>query len=135
MTKDLTRWSPFKELNRFFDEDLFSGFSPSVDIYQDKDNIIVETPLAGIKPENINISIENNVLRISGKTNDKKEISTDNYYRKELRHGSFSRSVLLPAMARAEEIRAESNNGMLKIIIPKAEESKRNKIPIEIKNK
>lgn len=135
MPKDLMRWSPFREINRFFDDDFFSshGFSPSVDIYQDGNNIVVESPLAGVKPEDVHISIENNVLMISGKTEEKKEVNKDDYYRKELRQGSFSRSVLLPTEVKTEEIKAESSNGMLKIIIPKVEESKRKKIEIEIK--
>lgn len=135
LKKDLKKWLPTKYLDRFFDDDIFSisGFSPVIDIYEEKDNVIVETPLAGVKPENVDIVIENDVLSISGKTDEKKEIKKENYYRKELRRGSFYRSVFLPMPVKASEVNAESINGMLKITIPKLERSKRNKIAIKVK--
>lgn len=135
MLKNLMRLSPSRDLDKFFDEDFLSisGFSPAVDIYQDKNNVIVETPLAGVKPEDVDIVIENDILRISGKTEEKKEIKKEDYYRRELRQGSFSRSVFLPVAVKIDGVSAESSNGMLKITIPKAEESKKKKIAIQIK--
>lgn len=135
MSKDLKRWSPARYLDRLFDDDFFSvsGFSPVVDIYEEKDNIIVETPLAGVNPENVDIVIENDILSISGETEENKEIKKENYYRKELRQGSFYRSISLPMPVKANEVMAESNNGMLKIIIPKLEKSKNKKVAIKIK--
>jgi len=135
LKKDLKKWLPTKYLDRLFDDDIFSvsGFSPVIDIYEEKENVIVETPLAGVKPENVDIVIENDVLSISGKTDEKKEVKKENYYRKELRRGSFYRSVFLPMPVKANAVHAESINGMLKITIPKMERSKRNKIAIKVK--
>jgi HSP20 family protein len=122
-------------MDKFFEDDIWSGadFSPAMDVYQDKDNVIVETPLAGVDPEKVDISIENDVLTISGKTEEKKEVKKEDYYRKEVREGSFSRSVILPMSVKADMAEAESVKGMLKIVIPKAEEVKPKKIAVKIK--
>ena len=133
--RGLINWSPMRDMDKFFDEDIWSGadFAPAVDIYQDKDNVIVETPLAGIDPEKVDISIENDVLTISGRTEEKKEVKREDYYRKEVREGSFSRSVILPMPVKSDLAEAHSEKGMLKIMIPKAEEAKPKKIAVKIK--
>ena len=133
--RSIINWSPMRDVDKFFEEDFWSGvdFTPAVDIYQDKENVIVETPLAGIDPEKVDISIENDVLTISGKTEEKKEVKREDYYRKEVREGSFSRSVILPMAVKSNEAEATSEKGMLKITIPKAEEAKPKKISIKIK--
>jgi HSP20 family protein len=110
-----------------------ADFTPAMDIYQDKDNVIVEAPLAGIDPEKVDISIENDVLTISGSTEEKREVKREDYYRKEVREGSFCRSVILPMPVKADRAEASSEKGMLKIIIPKAEEAKRKKISVKVK--
>jgi len=133
--RNIVSWSPMRNMDKFFEEDFWHGadFTPAVDIYQDKDNVIVETPLAGIDPEKVDISIENDVLTISGRTEEKKEVKREDYYRKEVREGSFSRSVILPMPVKAESAEASSEKGMLKITIPKAEEAKPKKIAVKIK--
>lgn len=133
--RQIMQWSPMRDMEKFFDDDLWSGadFVPAVDVYQDKDNVIVETPLAGIDPEKVDISIENDVLTISGRTEEKKEVKREDYYRKEVRGGNFSRSVILPMSVKAHEASAESVKGMLKITIPKADEAKPKKIAVKIK--
>ena len=133
--RNIVSWSPMRDMEKIFDEDFWHGadFTPAVDVYQDKDNVIVETPLAGIDPEKVDISIENDVLTISGRTEEKKEVKREDYYRKEVREGSFSRSVILPMSVKAEMAEATSEKGMLKITIPKAEEAKPKKIAVKIK--
>lgn len=128
-------WSPMRDFDRFFDEDFWSGqnFTLAVDIYQDKNNVIVETPLAGVDPEKVEISIENDVLTISGRTEEKSEVKHEDYYRKEIREGSFSRSVILPMAVKADATEATSERGVLKITLPKAEEAKPKKIAIKVK--
>ncbi|MFZ5982095.1 MAG: Hsp20/alpha crystallin family protein [Patescibacteria group bacterium] len=135
MTRHLMHWSPMRDLNRFFDEDMWDGadFAPAVDVYQDKDNVIVETPLPGIDPEKVDITVENDVLTISGRTEEKKEVKREDYYRKEVREGSFSRSVILPMAVKADMAEASSEKGMLRITLPKAEEVKPKKIAIKTK--
>ena len=135
MNRGIIHWSPMRDLNRFFEDEMFEGvdFTPAVDVYQDKDNVIVETPLAGVDPEKVEISIENDVLTISGSTEEKKEVKREDYYRKEVRTGSFARSVILPMAVKADKADAHSSKGMLKIIIPKADEVKPKKIAVKIK--
>jgi HSP20 family protein len=109
------------------------GFTPAIDMYEDKDNIIVETQLGGINPENVDISIENNVLSIKGESEKKSEIDEKNYYRKEIRRGSFYRSISLPTKVNGDSAKAINEDGILKISIPKAPEVKPKTIKIENK--
>ena len=109
------------------------GFTPAIDMYEDKDNIIVETQLGGINPENVDISIENNILCLKGESEKQSEIDDKNYYRKEIRRGSFYRSVSLPTKVDGESAKAVNEDGILKITIPKAPEVKPKTIKIENK--
>lgn len=109
------------------------GFTPAIDMYEDKDNIIIETQLGGINSENVDISIENNVLNIKGESEKKSEIDEKNYYRKEIRRGSFYRSIALPTKVDGDNAKAINEDGILKISIPKAPEVKPKTIKIENK--
>ena len=138
----LIKWSPFLNDNYFDDMDKMmseflpvtrsnKGFMPAVDMYEDQDNVVVETQLAGIDPDKIDISIENDVLCIKGEGEKKTEVEEKNYYRKEIRRGSFYRSIPLPARVDGDRASAVAEEGILKIYIPKAAEAK----PKTIKNK
>ncbi len=136
----LIKWTPmldpFNEFDRFFDGATtanLSNFAPAVDIWEDKDNVYVETPLPGINPENVDISIENDVLTIEGSAEKKNEIDDKNYYRKEVRYGSFHRAIALPSSVKSDEAKAEYVKGVLKINIPKEEKAKPKKVQIEVK--
>ncbi len=136
---NLIHWNPF--FDGFEDDWGFpslslsskqGSFMPAVDVYEDGDNVIVETQLAGIDPEKVDISIENDVLCIHGQSEKKSEVDDKSYYRKEIRSGSFYRRIPLPMHVKGDEASAETKDGVLKISVPKAEESKPKKI--EIKN-
>lgn len=136
----LIKWTPgweptiWDEFDNIFDNRSLSGnFTPAIDVYEDKDNVIVEAPLAGIEPEKVNISVENDVLTIKGDVEKKSEVEDKNYYRKEVRSGSFYRSIQLPQHVKGDEARAVYEKGVLKISVPKAEEIKPKKIQIETK--
>lgn len=138
----LIRWSPllepFEAMDSFFGNfpatsNVLGGFVPSLDIYQDEKNVIVEAPLAGVKPEDVKISLENDVLTIEGKTASKSEVDEKNYWRKEVRSGFFHRSVALPVSVNESEVRAEYESGMLKIVLPKEEKVKPKTVHIDIK--
>ncbi len=135
--RGLMRWSPWRELDRIFDESFFSDidFMPAMDIRQDKDNVIVEMAIPGIDANNVDISIENDVLTVKGRREEKKEVKREDYYRKEIREGSFSRSIVLPMSVIGDKADAVYEKGMLKITIPKAEEAKPKKIAIKAKGK
>jgi len=142
------KWQPFKEMERpahlpdIFEEDEWMPFipafrkdEPAIDIYQDKNNLYVELPLIGVKPKDVQISIENNILNIQGKTKEEKEVKKKDYLRKEIRQGSFRKAVKLPVNVQNSKASAETTDGILKITIPKSNKgaSKATKVPIKIK--
>jgi HSP20 family protein len=131
--RSIINWSPMWDVDKFFDEGWTESFAPAINVYQEKDNVIVETLLPGIDPEKVDISIENDVLTVSGKTEEKKEVKREDYYRKEIREGSFSRSVILPMGVKGEAAEANYNKGVLRITLPKAEEAKPKKIAVKVK--
>ncbi len=130
---------PFDEFDKTFNEFLPAvrgqqfGFTPAIDMYEDQDNIVVETQLAGIDPEEVSISIENDTLCIKGQSEKKSEVDDKNYYRKEIRRGSFYRSISLPTKVDSDAAKAVTEGGLLKITIPKATQGKLKNIKIENK--
>lgn len=130
----LIKWTPFlepfEEMDKMFSELTpmagrgQAGFIPAVDMYEDKDNVIVETQLAGIDPEKVDIAIKNDVLTIKGESEKKSEVEDKNYYRKEIRRGSFYRSIPLPTHVLGDRASAVAKDGVLKISVPKAPEAK-----------
>jgi HSP20 family protein len=137
----LTKWTPFfEEMEKSFLTNqpamrrLQAGFVPAVDVYEDKNNVIVETQLAGIDPEKVSISIENDVLCIKGESEKKSEVEDQNYYRKEIRRGSFYRSIALPDHVDGDAASAIAEEGVLKISIPKSMAKKAKTIKIQTKN-
>jgi HSP20 family protein len=109
------------------------GFAPAIDMYEDKDDVVVEVQLGGIDPDKVDISIENNVLTIKGESEKKSEIDENNYYRKEIRRGSFYRAIALPTKVESEKAEAINQDGILKISVPKAAEIKPKTIKIQKK--
>jgi len=134
----LIKWNPFwesDEVDRFFGPSTFhpGAFVPSIDVYQDKENVYVETPLPYIDPKKINLSVEDDVLTIEGETEKKSEVEDKEYYRKEVRYGSFHRAIALPASVKGEQAKAVYEKGVLKITVPKDEKAKPRKVEIDIK--
>ncbi len=139
----LIKWTslvpdPFEDFDQFFDwpgiTNWAGGFTPAVDVWQDNNNVYVESPLAGIDPKNVSVSVENDVLTIEGKSEKKTEVDEKNYYRKEVRYGAFHRAVALPAAVNGEKAKAEFENGILKVTIPKEERAKPKAIPVKVKS-
>jgi HSP20 family protein len=136
----IIKWTPmldpFNEMDRWLDnwpQANMGNFAPAIDVYEDENNVYVETPLPGINPEEVNIAIENDVLTIEGGSEKKTEVDEKNYYRKEVRYGSFHRSVALPSSVKGEDAKAEYEKGVLKITVPKEERVKPKKVKIEVK--
>ncbi|MFA6410246.1 MAG: Hsp20/alpha crystallin family protein [Candidatus Buchananbacteria bacterium] len=133
----IIKWTPFvepfEEMERFVNRSVANGFTPAIDVYETKDEVVVETPLAGIDPKDVEIAVENEVLTIKGEIKKESEVEDKNYYRKEVASGSFFRSVALPSRVLAEKAEASFADGMLKITIPKAEEAKPKMIKVKIK--
>jgi HSP20 family protein len=135
----IVRWRPFTDTDRWFDDflptpffDEGRGFTPAIDVYQTKDRVVVETPLAGIDPEKVNVSVENDILTIEGSMEKKSEVDEKEYYRKEIRTGSFHRSVALPVAVNGEKASATFEKGILKVAIPKAEDAKPKTIKVNV---
>ena len=135
----IIRWSPmniepFEDMDRWFDFGRgVSNFAPAVDVFEDEDNVYIETPLPGIDPEKVNISIENDILTIEGSSEQKSEVDEKNYYRREVRAGSFHRAVALPSLVKSDSATALYESGVLKITIPKEERAKPKKVKVEVK--
>lgn len=133
MTRHLIPF-PTQELSRFFGDEFLgqSDFFPALDVYQDKDNVVAELALPGIDPNQVDITIENDVLTVSGTTESKQEVKREDYYRKEVRTGSFARSVVLPMAVKGNDAQAHYDKGVLTITMPKEESVKPKKIAVQV---
>ena len=111
-------------------DDYNREFLPSVDVEDSGDHFLLSFDLPGMKKDNVKISVQENVLTVSGERKDEREEKTKTKYLSERYYGSFSRSFTLPAGIRAENIEADYRDGVLKINIPKAAASKGREIKI-----
>ncbi|MDD2807127.1 MAG: Hsp20/alpha crystallin family protein [Patescibacteria group bacterium] len=132
----IIKWAPFlepfEEMEKFMSDASSRNYAPAVDVYETADSVIIESPLAGVDPNNVEVSIENDTLSIKGQFKKESEVDDKNYYRKEISSGSFYRSVALPSKVEKDKAVAESKDGLLKITIPKAPESKPTSIKISV---
>lgn len=123
-------------LDEFFNSPIYSGrYTTGVmlDMYEDGDNVVVEAKIPGFKEEEIEISVEDNVLTITGNATEEKveEDKKKKYYYKEVTKQSFTRSVSIPSKVDAENATAEIKDGMIKITMPKLPEAKPKKISVK----
>lgn len=146
MMMNMIKFDPFRELRTLNDEmnKLFNvvpavergefargAWSPSVDIFEDQDRLIVEAELPGMKREDFEISVENNILTLKGERKFEKKTEGDNYHRVERSYGSFTRQFTLPQTITADGATADFDNGVLRVALPKREETKARKIEIK----
>lgn len=143
----ISRWEPFRDLpslreamNRLFDESLFRPWGVAydfgnlaVDVYDNKDTVVIKASVPGMKSEDIDISISGDTVTISGEVKQEEKLEKENYYRRERRYGSFSRAVALPVAVQADKAEAVFENGVLTLTLPKAEEAKPKTIKVKIK--
>jgi HSP20 family protein len=137
----IIRWDPFRDIvtlrekmNRLFEDavtargeekDMISStWAPSVDIYETESSLILTAEVPGIEEDNIEIKIEDNTLSLSGERKFEKETKEESYYRIERSYGSFYRSFTIPRHIDQEKIKAEHDNGVLRVTMPKKPESK-----------
>ncbi len=147
----IVRWNPLddilflqRRMNKIFednflgrkssnDEELSSGlWSPSVDIYETESDIVLKAELPEVNQKDIKINIEDNVLTLKGERKFEKETKEENYHRMERSYGSFSRSFTLPGSINKDNVKASYKNGVLKITMPKKEESKPKQISVNV---
>ena len=127
------------EVNRLFDfswpsrdSGLFSGWSPALDVHDDKDSLSVQVELPGVKKDEIDISLHEGVLTVSGQRKLERERQEGETFRSERYFGKFQRSVTLPAAVDADKVKASYTDGILTIDLPKAEEAKPKQIAVNI---
>ncbi len=141
----LVRWDPFRDLtalqnevNRLFtratggDVAERQSWTPAIDVVETDNAIELKAELAGMKPEDINIEVQDNVLTVSGERRFEEEVKEDKFYRIERRYGSFSRSLALPPTVDETKVEANYENGVLHIKVHKAEIVKPKKITVSI---
>jgi HSP20 family protein len=142
----ITRIDPFRELatlqdrfNSLFEnfaeasgkEQLAQGtFIPPVDIYEDEHNLVLKLEVPGMNEEDLNVSLENNTLAVSGERKFEKEEKEENFHRIERRYGSFSRTFRLPNTVDPEKVEAAYDKGILKITLAKRAEAKPKQIKV-----
>ncbi len=122
-------WSPFLDT---FENLENTDFLPAIDVYEEHDQVIVEASLAGISPKDVNISVKDEIFNLEGTRRETSEIDEKNYYRKEVRTGSFHRSVILPASVQADKAEANFENGLLRVVLPKETQPQSKNIEIKI---
>jgi HSP20 family protein len=103
----------------------------TVDVYQTPDEIIIRSIVAGVRPDDLDISISRDMVTVRGTREEHKEVSEENYFHKELYWGSFSRTVLLPAEVEVEMAQASEKHGLLTIRLPKIDKEKQTKLKVK----
>jgi HSP20 family protein len=141
----ITRWNPMRELmnvheqlNKVFEEDLrrnspdleYGNWAPAVDLREEDSQFVIQADMPGMKKEDIDVNVENNVLTVRGERRFEAEVKKENYHRIERAYGKFARSFTLPARVVTDGIAANYKDGILEVVIPKAEESKPKKIVV-----
>lgn len=103
----------------------------NIDMYQTKDNIVIKSTIAGVRPEDLDITVANDMVSIKGARQKEETISADDYFYQECYWGNFSRSVIVPVDIDSEHIEADLKDGILTIIIPKAAKAKTKKVKVK----
>jgi HSP20 family protein len=103
----------------------------NIDMYQTKDNVIIKSTIAGVRPEDIDITVANDMVTIKGSRRKDESVPQDDYFYQECYWGNFSRSVIIPVDIESEEIEADLKDGILTVIIPKAAKAKTKKVKVK----
>ena len=146
----IMKWDPFRDLvtlqdrmNRLFDESVrgvrggdeamsTTAWSPAVDIYENESEVVMKVEVPEVNQKDIDIRIENNTLTLTGERRMDKDLKRENFHRIERVYGSFSRSFTLPVTIDQEKIKAEYKDGILRLALPKREETKPKQIKVAV---
>ncbi len=144
-------WDPFMdlekiqmEMNKLFntsltrergrDAGLLDGaWSPAVDIYDSKENILIKADIPGLSKEDIEVTVHGDTLVIKGEKKHEKEVKEKDYIRTERFYGNFQRAIRLPAEVETNKVDATYKNGVLELVLPKNEKAKPKQIKLDIK--
>jgi HSP20 family protein len=145
--KILTRWEPARgvttlqdQINRLFNDTFqrtdeeanLTTWAPAVDIYETEHELVVKADLPEVDPKDLDVRVENNILTIRGERKFEKKVNEENYLRVERSYGSFARSFTLSSTVNSEAIKADYQNGVLTLSIPKREETKPKQIKVNV---
>jgi HSP20 family protein len=146
---NIVRWEPFREITSLRDamdrlfEDSFvraprlwsraGEWELPIDMHQTANEVVAKASLPGFKPEEVDISITGDTLTIKGEHKEEQEVKDENYFYKERRYGTFSRSVLMPVKVKSDKAEAVFEDGVLILTLPKAEEVKPKQIKVRAK--
>jgi len=145
---EFSTWSGFGRLTNLRDEidrlfevpltelarasQLLSGWTPAFDVYEDKDNVYVRAELPGMRKEDIDLSLHNGSLSISGERKSDESLKESEVYRAERFFGRFQRTITLPTLVASDKIKAQYKDGILSVTLPKAEEAKPKHIDVSV---
>ena len=135
----IARWDPFHELadlqtrlDRMFNQ--VSGaersWTPAIDVVRDDGDLVVRAELPGIKPDEVKIEVEDDILTVSGEHKEAREEKDKKYVRRERHYGSFSRSIALPAGVDAKKIKANTHDGIVEVTIPLPKQASKETVTI-----
>ena len=145
---DLTRWE--REMDRVMDDffgrrtlrpwwperwfraDEMELKAPMVDLFEDKDDVVVKAELPGLEKDNIEVNLTDHTLTIKGEKKKEEEVKEEHYYRSERSFGSFVRAIDLPREVQADKVKASFKNGVLEVRVPKTEEAKAKEIKVKV---
>ena len=155
-TKAVTPWRPFMDLTRWerdmdrmredffgrrgshwwperwFRADELDVRAPAVDVFEEKDDIVVKAEIPGMDKDNIQVNLTDHTLTIKGEKKKEEEVKEEKYYRSERSYGAFVRTLELPRDVHADKIKATFKNGVLEVRMPKTEEAKAKEIKVKV---
>jgi HSP20 family protein len=106
--------------------------APAVDVFEEKDDIVVKAEIPGMDKDNIQVNLTDHTLTIKGEKKKEEEVKEENYYRSERSYGSFFRTLELPKDVHADKVKATFKNGVLEVRMPKTEEAKAKEIKVKV---
>ena len=143
----ITRWDPFRDnttlqerINRMFadplarmggDESAYGAWLPPIEILEKEDNLVMRAEIPGMNQKDIELQVENGVLTLKGEKKREREVKDENVHRAERYYGSFVRTFALPTTVDVDKIRANYKDGVLEVMIPKAETAKAKRIAVQ----
>ncbi len=143
----LVRWDPFDDLaslresmDKLFEEffthrprgQVVAAWEPAVEVFETDSDVVVRAELPGIDPKNVEITVTDDTLTLKGEARLEREDKGRNYHRRELRYGSFLRSLALPSDVKGDQATASYRNGILEIRVPKSERAKPKSVKVEV---
>lgn len=146
----LVRWDPFRDIitlrermDKMFEDSLArfrmpeeagmpTFWSPSVDIYETDENIVLKAELPGVDKKEVSVEVKDSILVLKGERKREKEVKEENYHRVERSFGTFMRSFSLPVSVKQDQVKAKFKDGVLEVTLPKSEEVKPKQVKVEV---